>query len=46
MMTLHGEDKNENGNLTMEIFRLGNVFMEMYGNAIKTALNLPFMFVD
>lgn len=40
MMTLQGEDKNENGNLTMEMFRLVNDCMETF-NAIKTALNLP-----
>ena len=45
MMTLHGEDKNENGNLTMEMLRLVNDCMETY-NAIKTALNLPSVFVD
>lgn len=44
-MTLHGEDKNENGNLTMEMLRLVNDCMETY-NAIKTALNLPSVFVD
>lgn len=45
-MTLRGDDKNENANLTMKIFRLGNVCMEIYGNAIKTALNLPFVVVN
>lgn len=45
MMTLHGEDKTENGNLTMEMFRLVNDCTETY-NAIKTALNLPSVFVD
>lgn len=40
MMTLRGEDKNENGNLTMEMLRLVNDCMETF-NAIKTALNLP-----
>lgn len=45
MMTLHGEDKNENGNLTMETLRLVNDCMETF-NAIKTALNLPSVFVD
>lgn len=40
MMTLHGEDKNEYGNLTMEMLRLVNDCMETF-NAIKTALNLP-----
>lgn len=44
-MTLRREDKNENGNLTMEMLRLVNDCMETY-NAIKTALNLPSVFVD
>lgn len=38
-MTLQGEDKNENGYLTMEMLRLLNDCMETF-NAIKTALNL------
>lgn len=45
MMTLQGEDKSENGNLTMEMLRLVNDCMETF-NAIKTALNLPSVFAD
>lgn len=45
MMTLHGEDKKENGNLTMEMLRLVNDSMETF-NAIKTALNLSSVFVN
>lgn len=44
-MTLHEEDKNENGNLTMAIFRLVDECVGTF-NAIKTALNLPSVFVD
>lgn len=42
---MHAEDKEQNGNLTMKILRLLNDCMETY-NAIKTALNLPSVFVD
>lgn len=45
MMTLQGGDKNKNGNLTMEMLRLVNDWIETF-NAIKTALNLPSICVE